>query len=234
MSMKEFKEQLEKIGICYNEHQLSQLEQYYNLLIEWNEKINLTAITEKEQVYLKHFYDSLTLAKIIDLNQEESLCDIGTGAGFPGIVLKIFFPKLQITLVDSLQKRVNFLNLVIKELHLEKITALHVRAEEYAREIREQYDVVTARAVSHMSTILEYGIPLVKVKKNMVLMKGNIGEELEESKNALNKLKCKINNIIEFDLPDEAGHRTLILVEKQEKTSSLFPRKYSEIKKKRL
>lgn len=234
MSIDKFKFEIDSLGIQYTDYQLQQLEQYYNLLIEWNEKINLTAITEKNQVYLKHFYDSLTLTKIIDLTKQENLCDVGTGAGFPGIVLKIFFPDLKITLVDSLQKRITFLNLVIKELHLTNIEAIHARAEEYAKENREKYDIVTARAVSHTSIILEYGIPMVKIGKYVILMKGNIGSELEESKTALNKLKCQINNVIEFDLPEEAGHRTLVSCLKCEKTNSLFPRKYSDIKKKKL
>ena len=234
MSIDEFKVQVDSLGIQYTDYQLQQLEQYYNLLVEWNQKINLTAIIEKDQVYLKHFYDSLTLVKIIDLKDQESLCDVGTGAGFPGIVLKIFFPNLKITLLDSLQKRIDFLNLVIQELDLKNIETIHARAEEYARENREKYDIVTARAVSHTSIILEYGIPMVKVGKYVILMKGNVGSEIEESKIALTKLKSQINNVIEFDLPKEAGHRTLISCLKCEKTNPLFPRKYSDIKKKKL
>ena len=234
MQLEEFKEELTKLGIIVSEKQLQQLEQYYHLLVEWNQKINLTAIIEKDQVYLKHFYDSLTLGKIIDLNEQESLCDIGTGAGFPGIVLKIFYPHLKITLVDSLQKRITFLNLVIEKLGLKNIKTYHARAEEFAHLHREEFDIVTARAVTHFRILLEYGIPIVKVYKFLIAMKANIGEEIEESKSALEKLKCHIENEISFELPNNEGHRTLILCQKDQKTSHLFPRKYSEIKKKSL
>ena len=134
MNLNEFNEELKKLGITLSAYQLDELEKFYKLLVEWNQKINLTRIIEKEDVYLKHFYDSLTIVKVIDLNKVETLCDVGTGAGFPGIVLKIFYPHLKISLVDSLQKRVNFLNLVIKELELDDIVAIHARAEIYAKD----------------------------------------------------------------------------------------------------
>lgn len=234
MKIEEFKKELDILGIKYNENQLIQLEQYYQLLIEWNKKMNLTAITEKEQVYLKHFYDSLTLVKIINLEEQETLCDIGTGAGFPGIVIKIFFPNLKIKLVDSLQKRTLFLKNVIDVLHLENIEVCNARAEEFALNNREKYDVVTARAVSHLRILLEYGIPMVKVGKYLVAMKGNIETELRESRTTIENLNCEKLNEISFDLPFDAGHRTLLLFQKHKKTSTVFPRKYSEIKKKSL
>ncbi len=234
MQIDEFKKELDILGIKYNENQLIQLEQYYQLLIEWNKKMNLTAITEKEQIYLKHFYDSLTLVKIINLKEQETLCDIGTGAGFPGIVIKIFFPNLKIKLVDSLQKRTLFLKNVIDVLHLENIEVYNARAEEYALNNREKYDIVTARAVSHLRILLEYGIPMVKVGKYLVAMKGNIEMELRESRSTIEKLNCEQLNEISFDLPFDAGHRTLLMFQKHKKTSTLFPRKYSEIKKKSL
>lgn len=234
MKLEEFKKELEQLNIKYTEKQLIQLEQYYQLLIDWNEKINLTAITEHDQVYLKHFYDSLTLVKIINLKEQETLCDIGTGAGFPGIVIKIFFPDLKVTLVDSLQKRTIFLNKVIETLQLENIEVCHARAEEYAINNREQFDIVTARAVSHLRILLEYGIPMVKVGKYLVAMKGNIEEELKESNSTIEKLNCELFHQNSFELPFNAGHRTLLMFQKKKKTSNLFPRKYSEMKKKSL
>lgn len=234
MSIDEFEFALSELGISYTKNQIYQLEQYYQLLITWNEKINLTAIVEKTQVYLKHFYDSLTLTKIINLKEQESLCDIGTGAGFPGIVLKIFYPHLHITLVDSLEKRTKFLKTVIETLELENIEVYHARAEEFALQNREKYDIVTARAVCHLRILLEYGIPMAKVEKYLIAMKGNIEEEQKESESTTIKLDCKIKNQISFELPDKAGHRTLIMYEKMKKTNPLFPRKYNEMKKKSL
>lgn len=234
MNQNKFVEELNKLNIKITDQQLNQLEKYYELLIEWNKKINLTNITEKDQVYLKHFYDSLTISKVIDLNNIETLCDIGTGAGFPGLVLKIIYPNLKITLVDSLNKRIEFLKLVIKELNLKNIEVYHERAEKFAKENIEKYDVVTARAVAHLSILLEYSIPMVKVNKYFIAMKANIDEELEESNNALKVLDSKIIQIEKFLLPIEESNRAIIKIEKQTKTNSKYPRKNSEIKKKRL
>ncbi len=155
MTISEFIEELKKLNIEPTEEQLNQLNKYYELIVEYNKVMNLTGITEKEQVCLKHFYDSLTIAKVIDLNKEETLCDIGTGAGFPGIVLKILFPNLKITLIDSLNKRIEFLKIVIKELNLNNIEAIHTRAEEYAKDNIEKFDVVTSRAVAPLNILLE-------------------------------------------------------------------------------
>lgn len=229
MNQSEFIEELKKLEIYPTEEQLNQLEKYYEMLIEYNKKMNLTAITDKEDVYLKHFYDSLTISKIIDLNKENTLCDLGSGAGFPGLVLKIFYPHLSITLVDSLEKRIKFLKEVIKELNLHFIEAIHDRIEEYSVKNVEEYDIVTARAVTNLSALLEMGSPLIKVNKYFVAMKGNFNEEY---KNALKELKLKEESSIEFDLPKEEGHRTLIKIIKKEKTPEKYPRKYSEIKKK--
>ena len=222
--------EVEKLGIEIGDTKLNQLEKYYEMLIEYNKIMNLTGITEKEEVYLKHFYDSLTISKIIDLNKEETLCDVGTGAGFPGIVLKIFYPSLKITLVDSLNKRINFLNEVIKELKLEKIETVHARMEEYSKNNIEKFDVVTARAVAQMSFLLEVSVPMLKVGKYFVAMKGNIENELDYN-NALIKLYSTQNKIIKFKLPYEESNRTLIKVIKNKTTSKIFPRKYIEIKR---
>ena len=173
MNKEKFIAETRKLGINLTEEQLNKLDQFYNLLIEWNEKINLTRITKKEDVYLKHFYDSLTLAKVIDLSTKETLCDVGTGAGFPGIVLKIVYPNLKITLVDALQKRVNYLNAIIKDLQLENIQAIHTRGED----LHDKYDVVTARAVANIEKLLKYTMHLVNNTGVFVAMKGNIDNE---------------------------------------------------------
>ena len=234
MTINSFIEELKKLNITPTEKQLEQLNKYYELLVEYNKVMNLTGITEKEEVYLKHFYDSLTISRVIDLKEEESLCDIGTGAGFPGIVLKILFPNLKITLIDSLNKRIEFLKIVIKELNLKDIEALHVRAEEYACNNIEQFDVVTSRAVAPLNILLEYGIPLLKINKYFIAYKSNISREIIESKNALEKLDSKIEKIEEFLLPIEQSKRTLLKIKKLSKTNKKYPRKNSEIKKKPL
>lgn len=234
MSEKEFIAALKEIGIVPTELQLEQLEQYYQLLISWNERINLTGITEKEQVYLKHFYDSATLNTVIDLNEETTLCDIGTGAGFPGIVLKILFPNLKVTLIDSLQKRIHFLEEVVNNLKLTNIEIIHARAEEYARTNRECFDVVTARAVAPLNVLLEYCIPLVKVGKYFVPMKANISREILESQGALRLLGSSITLEKEFFLPIENSKRTILLIKKEHVTNCKYPRKFSDIKKKPL
>ena len=233
MKIDEFIKEVEKLGIEVNEIKLKQLEKYYKMLVEYNKVMNLTGITEKEEVYLKHFYDSLTISKIIDLKKEESLCDIGTGAGFPGIVLKIFFPNLKVTLVDSLNKRINFLNDVIKELNLEKMETIHARMEEYSRENIERYDVVTARAVAQMHFLLEVAIPMLKVGACFIAMKANMENEVDYTY-ALNKLNACQKDLLKFKLPKEESNRTLIKIIKNNPTAKLFPRKYIEIKRKPL
>ena len=224
-----FISEVQKLGVEVNDEKLQKLEKYYELLILWNEKMNLTAITEKKLVYLKHFYDSLTLAKVINLNEIDSLCDIGTGAGFPGIVLKIFYPSIKLTLVDALNKRVIFLNEVIKELKLDSVETIHGRAEEYAKNAREKFDVVTARAVSSFNVLLEYSIPLVKEGKYFIAMRGS--DDTLNSSKALELLNSKKTKIVSFKLPIEESNRTIILVQKNGKTSLKYPRKFTEIKK---
>lgn len=233
MNQNDFIDELKKIGIELNNAQLAKLERYYELLIEYNKVMNLTGITNKEEVYLKHYYDSLTLIKIVNLNNYESLCDIGTGAGFPGIVLKIVFPNLKITLVDSLNKRIKFLNIVIKELGLNNIEALHCRAEEYAKENSNKFDLVTSRAVAATNILLEYCIPIVKVDGYFIAMKANIDNE-PKYENALKILNCILEKKCEFILPIEKSVRTLLLFRKKENTNKKYPRKYSEIKKRPL
>lgn len=230
MNLDLFIEETKKLGIELTSQQLEKLNKFYELLISWNQKMNLTRITEKEDVYLKHFYDSLTLSKVIDLNQDLTLCDVGSGAGFPGIVLKICFPNLKITLLDSLQKRVNYLNEIIKELDLKDIEAIHTRAEEYAKQNREKFDIVTARAVANLKILSELCIPMVKVNGLFIAMKANIEEEIENSTEILKKLDSKIEKIETFYLPIENSIRNIILIEKLKPTNTLYPRRIEKIK----
>ena len=230
MTENEFINALEELNIKYDENKLNQLKRYYELLIEWNEKINLTSITKKEDVYLKHFYDSLTLAKVIDLNHISTFADVGSGAGFPGIVIKIFFPLLHITLIDSLNKRTDFLNLVIKELNLKDVEVITSRAEDYKK--RENFDLVTARAVANLHVILELLTPLSK--KYVILMKGDATIELENTDYLYKELDIKLTEKEEFLLPIENSKRTLLKYEKLKETNKKYPRNYGQIKKKPL
>lgn len=231
MNRKEFIQELLQLNIEISEKQIEQLENYAKLLISENKKYNLTAITEEESIFLKHFYDSITLSKIIQLN-DQSLCDLGTGAGFPGLVLKIIFPNLDVTLMDATSKKCEFLKLVIKELGLEKIKVINDRVEEYAINNRELFDIVTARAVAPIKHLLEYGIPLVTKEGYFIAMKANIKEEeLININNYYKKLNIKLIDTIKFNLPKELSNRTLIKYQKLEITNSKYPRKYNEIKK---
>ena len=232
MNLDLFIEEIKKLGIELTSQQLEKLNQFYELLISWNQKMNLTRITEKEDVYLKHFYDSLTLSKVIDLNQDLTLCDVGSGAGFPGIVLKICFPNLKITLLDSLQKRVNYLNEIIKELDLKNIEAIHTRAEDYAKQNREKFDIVTARAVANLKILSELCIPMVKVNGLFIAMKANVEEEIENSTEILKKLDSKIEKIETFYLPIENSIRNIIMIQKQKPTNNLYPRRIEKMKEK--
>lgn len=210
MNREEFIEELNKLGIVLTKEQEMKLEKFYNLLIEWNQKINLTRIVGKEEVYLKHFYDSLTIVKAINLTKIETLCDVGTGAGFPGIVLKIVYPNLKITLVDSLLKRVNYLNSIINELELDNIKAIHTRGED----LKETFDIVTARAVANIEKLLTYTMHLVNKNGLFIAMKGNIDEELTtEVLSKINK-KYKIIKIEKFLLPKENSQRSLVIIKK--------------------
>lgn len=231
MNKQEFLEELAKLGINLTNDQIDKLARFYQLLVTWNEKINLTTIIKEEEVYLKHFYDSLTLIKVIDLRQPLTILDVGTGAGFPGIVLKIVFPNLKITLLDSLTKRINYLNEIIKELDLHDIETVCSRCEEYTKINREKYDLVVARAVSHLKILSEMIIPTVKVNGYFIAMKANLNDELEKTIPMLKKLNSELKEIKEFSLPIENSKRTLVVMKKNAKTALLYPRKYSEIKK---
>ena len=230
MTNEEFIEKLKELNIILNQVQLNQLEKYYELLIEWNKKINLTRIVEKKNVYLKHFYDSITLIKAIDLTKEQELCDIGTGAGFPGIVLKIVFPHLNITLVDALNKRIEFLKLVIKELNLKNINAIHERAEVFIRQNKNKFDIITCRAVAKLNIISEICIPGLKINGYFIPMKAQIEEEIKDI-NFLDKLNSKLENIVSFKLPYENSIRNLVVIKKISSTNDMYPRNYDKISK---
>ncbi len=230
MEIKEFKEELEGylkiLNINVKNQQIQQLYEYMNVLIEWNKNINLTAIVESKEIILKHFIDSLTINKYIE--KGINLIDVGTGAGFPGIPLKIIRPDINITLVDSLNKRIKFLDYTIGKLKLGNIKTIHKRAEELGRDklYREKYDIATSRAVANVSTLSEYLIPLVKESGKCIYMKGpDIDTELEEGKKSIDVLGGKIINKDEFELPKTDIKRTIIVIQKYKKTPTKYPRK---------
>lgn len=224
--IEEFEKYLEKMQIKFSEEQYNQFYKYMNLLMEWNKKINLTAIIEPKEIILKHFVDSLTIAKYIEENQR--VADVGTGAGFPGIPLKIYRKDLKITLIDSLNKRLNFLNEVISELELKEIDTVHGRAEELGqnKEYREKFDIVTSRAVANLSTLSEYLIPFIKKDGKCIYMKTlEVDEELQKAKKAINILGGKTIKIDKFYLPESEIGRSIVVIEKEKQTPIKYPRK---------
>jgi len=226
MDLMYFKELLQSIQIYLTEKQFDQFIKYYEMLVEKNKVMNLTAITEWDEVVLKHFVDSLTVAKYYEI-KDQRVVDLGTGAGFPGIPLKIAFPELKIVLVDSLNKRIKFLQEVIDTLKLEKIEAVHGRAEDIGRspEYREGFDLCVSRAVANLSTLSEYCLPLVKVNGRFISYKaGHMEEELERSKQAIYRLGGKIEGVQPFELPGSDIHRNFIIVKKENKTPKVYPR----------
>jgi len=219
---------LDQQNINLTDQQKLQFERYFELLVEWNERINLTAITEKEEVYLKHFYDSIApiLQGLIE-NQEIKLLDIGAGAGFPSLPMKILYPQLDVTIIDSLNKRINFLQLLAEELDLEGVHFYHGRAEDFAQDkhFRAQFDIVTARAVARMQVLSELTIPYLKVGGKLLALKAsNAPEELTEAKNALNLLFSKVEDNISYTLPN-GDPRYITIVEKKKETPNKYPRK---------
>ena len=231
MNKEIFIKELEKLNIKVTEQNLKDLEKYKDLLIEYNQKFNLTAIKTEEEIYLKHFYDSLTLTKAINLEGNLKLLDIGTGAGFPGLVLKIFYPNLEVTLLDSNHKKIVFLETVIKELNLTNVTCLNTRAESLPSNYREYFDIVTSRAVAQLRILSELSIPYLKVGGKLIAMKGISDEEIKESREILTKLDSAVMDIITFNLPIENSNRSLVIIEKKKETNKIYPRNYDKIVK---
>ena len=228
MNIEQFTAALEEKGITLSPVQLEQFETYFRMLVEWNEKMNLTSITEKEEVYLKHFYDSISAAFFIDFHKVTTICDIGAGAGFPSIPLKICFPHLHVTIVDSLQKRITFLNELAKGLNLQDTTFYHDRAETFGqrKEKRESYDLVTARAVARLSVLSELCLPLVKKEGLFVALKASAAdEEKKEKKKAVTVLGGEVVEKHSFVLPLEESERNIIVIEKKKQTPKKYPRK---------
>ena len=231
MNINEFIEELNKIGITLTDKQLDELNTYKEFLKEYNSHTNLTTITEDNEIYLKHFYDSLTLAKYVDLNNVNKMLDIGTGAGFPGMVIKIVFPNIDMYLMDSNNKKLDFLTQLSEKLGLTNIHMLHVRAEEYAKNNRESFDLVTSRAVAALPILTELALPLTKVDGKFVALKANASEEIRLSKSIIEKLNGNIDLIDEFTLPKLEDPRTIIVISKKGHTNESYPRDYGRIKK---
>lgn len=223
-----FVKDLTALGVNLSEHQIEQFIQYYEMLVEWNEVMNLTAITEYDDVMKKHFIDSISLIKAYDVNQNATVIDVGTGAGFPGLALKIAYPNLQVTLLDSLNKRIHFLNAVIEKLGLTGVETVHGRAEDFAKpdKFREKFDLCVSRAVANLSTLSEYCLPFVKQGGLFISYKSEkISEEMTAAKNAIYVLGGKVINQIEFMLPDSDIYRNLVVIQKERITPKKYPRK---------
>lgn len=232
MNKEEFKKELKNLNINISKEQFEALEIYKNMLIEYNKQFNLTAIKTEEEIYLKHFYDSITISKVIDLNSDLKLLDIGTGAGFPGLVLKILFPSLDVTLLDSNNKKITFLNNVIDKLNLKNIRCIYGRAEELGDSYREYFDIITSRAVAHLRILTELSIPFLKVQGYFIPMKGKLEPEFSESKDTLKALNTSVELVEEFLLPIEKSSRTILKIKKVLSTPNIYPRNYNIILKK--
>ncbi|MGK0552680.1 16S rRNA (guanine(527)-N(7))-methyltransferase RsmG [Enterococcus faecalis] len=228
MTPNEFRQQLADSGIQLSPQQVEQFHYYFQLLVEWNEKMNLTAITEEKEVYLKHFYDSISLAFFEDFAENKSLCDVGAGAGFPSIPLKIVFPSLQVTIVDSLNKRITFLTELVKALGLEDVALYHDRAETFGQQprFRGVFDYVTARAVARLNVLSELCLPLVKKEGFFLALKAaKSEEEIAEAKPAIATLGGKFSKEIAFELPITADERHIVVIQKKKETPKKYPRK---------
>ena len=227
MNEQQFIIALQEKGINLSETQIGQFKKYFELLVEWNEKMNLTAITDQPSVYLKHFYDSISASFYFDFTQVKTVCDVGAGAGFPSIPIKICFPHLEVTIVDSLNKRITFLNHLSEELNLDNVNFVHSRAEEFGQNIkyRERFDVVTARAVARLSVLAELCVPLAKQGGFFVALKAAAGaEELKDAKKALETLGALLKQEHNFLLPEENSERTLYVFDKVKATPKKYPR----------
>ncbi|MDD6272939.1 MAG: 16S rRNA (guanine(527)-N(7))-methyltransferase RsmG [bacterium] len=231
MKIEEFKIECIKLGIKLTDEQLSNLSEYKNLLQMWNKKFNLTTIISDDEIYLKHFFDSLCLVKCVNLNNQ-TLLDFGTGAGFPGMVLAIVFNNLNVTLLESNSKKISFLNEVKGKLKLSNVTIVNERVEVYGRKNKEIFDIVTCRAVSNLNIILELSSSLVKINGLFVPMKSNVSKELSDCKDNISKLSYDLIDTLEYELPKEMSKRTILVFKKIKKTEEKYPRNYNIIVKK--
>ncbi len=234
MNELEFYKELEKLNIKLTEIQKQQLLKYYDYLVEYNSHTNVTSITDKESVYLKHFYDSILLSQTIDFNNIENMLDIGCGAGFPGLVLKIVFPHIKLTLLDSNNKKTTFCKNLIDILNVENVEVINNRAEEFINERREYYDLVTARAVKNLPVLIELSIPFVSINGQFIAMKADYEEELNNSLKGINILGGEYLTTKNINLPNNEGIRNFILIKKIKNTDKKYPRQYNQILKKPL
>ena len=224
----QFGKDIATLGVTLSDTQIQQFIRYYEMLVEWNEVMNLTAITEYDEVMKKHFVDSLSLIQTFDVTKKVSVIDVGTGAGFPGLALKIAYPNMKVTLLDSLNKRINFLNAVIEELGLTDVETVHGRAEDFAKpgKLREKYDLCVSRAVANLTTLSEYCLPFVKIGGEFISYKSEkITEEMENAKKAISLLGGKFDRSKDFYLPDSDIYRNLVVIKKVKETPKKFPRK---------
>lgn len=224
----QFEKDLQEIGVNLSEQQIQQFLTYYEMLVEWNEVMNLTAITEYDEVMKKHFVDSVSLIKAYDVTKDATVIDVGTGAGFPGLALKIAYPNLKVTLLDSLNKRIQFLDEVIEKLGLSGVETIHGRAEDFAKtgKLRETYDLCVSRAVANLSILSEYCLPFVKVGGQFISYKSEkITEEMTAAENAIRILGGKVSKQVEFQLPESDIYRNLFVIEKVKETPKKYPRK---------
>lgn len=229
MNKDEFIKETNLLGINLTDEELAKFEEYKELLKEYNKKFNLTSIINDNEIYLKHFYDSLCITKAKELLNASSLLDIGTGAGFPGIPVAIVNKDIKITLVESNKKKCEFLKVVKDSLNLQNVEIINARAEDFAKTNREKFEVTTSRAVANLSILLELEFPALSVGGVLIALKSNVQEELENSKSILKELNGTIKNTIEYTLPYEESKRTLLIIQKQLPTNSKYPRQYSQI-----
>lgn len=234
MTEKDFIEYINKLPLKIDEKKLELINIYYNFLIDYNKNVNLTAIVDKNEALLKHYYDSLTPTLVLNFNEINSILDIGTGAGFPGVVLKIFFPHLKLTLLDSNHKKTDFLEKLISKLKLNDVKIICQRSELYAKNNNDQFDLVIARAVKNLDILLEISLPMVNINGYFIAMKGKLEKELEENLNVIELLGGKIKNKFDLFLPIDNSKRTLLLIKKTSTTPKCYPREYSQITKKAL
>ena len=230
MNIEEFVNNLKDLNIDIDDDKLNKLDIYYNFLVEYNSHTNLTAIIDKEDVYLKHFYDSLTIVKSIDLSTVNTLIDVGTGAGFPGMVLAIMYPNIKVTLLDSNNKRINFLNELSDKLGITNVETIHERSEIYAKTHKDMYDIVTARAVKNMKELTELCLPLVKVNGYFIPLKGNIEDELNNAKSIIKNINGVVEDVISLELPN-GDNRNIVKIKKTDKCPDKYPREYKYIVK---